>query len=709
MGNDKFSESLLVTEKQRQSQSKSPLKSVFKPLSRARWSVAGLIIVFLALGWGLHRPITRRVQIFWGKGRGHKCSGADQQVIRRYNLTVGARWMNLVGTDGGYWRGIYVCNGESPCPTLFAEEGDIVELNVHNDLFGQVSIHWSGMNHRRFGFWNDGTGGLNQYGILQRGNFTSRHDTTGHWGLNWYADHTGIGIMDGAHGVAYVAPSPSRPRPYHFITSSPTELALIREAERDIQHMLVWNYYRRDANWRLLELKGEGTNLNCYDSILVNSKGRRHCRHPDYLKLDGKSLDESGCVVEQGNDGVPCTPSDADYEVIETRGRSWIMLNVLNIGFEHAIHFSIDDHQMWVVANDGGFVKPKLVDVLYITNGARYTVLVKLDQKGADYALRMVSTSTHQVLYGYSILRYPALRYPEHGAPMQVHGPPSGSPPCVNPDGSIHHKCNTTTAASLAPYPPSAPPHANRTLHFQIAHQPSKYEKYVTEYYLNQKPWQLYHAQMSPLLFINNVSDVETPVVGDLPWGTTVDVIVQNTVDDTMPLYKHGDPMFLLGSKANATWEWDSVEDAIRAGTKELNVKTPAQQYVHDVPPLGWAVLRWQIRVRGATMMHSNKFKYYAVSFSCPVLPTNFSSRKMCLPLDGNVSAYARRHGQRYARQDTRTCEGHASRRLHSQERWCLWLDRMHQTMHVRTDSDRVVRNLTKLLRQVSYVSFMPN
>lgn len=83
------------------------------------------------------------------------------------------------------------------------------------------------------------------------------------------------------------------------------------------------------------------------------------------------------------------------------------MLNVLNLAFEHGVRFSIDDHRMWVVANDGGFVEPQLVDVLYITNGARYTVLVKLDQEGADYAMRFVSVSTHQNLDGISILRYP--------------------------------------------------------------------------------------------------------------------------------------------------------------------------------------------------------------------------------------------------------------------------------------------------------------
>ncbi|GKT41092.1 uncharacterized protein ColSpa_01273 [Colletotrichum spaethianum] len=117
---------------------------------------------------------------------------------------------------------------------------------------------------------------------------------------------------------------------------------------------------------------------------------------------------------------------------------------------------------------------------------------------------------------------------------------------------------------------------------------------------------------MAPLLFLDIVSVVEPPIVGHLPRGTTVDVIVQNAVDDTMPLYKHGDPMFLLGSKGNDTWRWEIVEDAIRAHTEEPNLDTPALQFVHDVPPLGWAVLRWQTHVRGATMLHSNKFKYYA-------------------------------------------------------------------------------------------------
>lgn len=37
---------------------------------------------------------------------------------------------------------MFVCNGQSPCPTLYAEEGDLVELTVKSDVYSQSTIHW---------------------------------------------------------------------------------------------------------------------------------------------------------------------------------------------------------------------------------------------------------------------------------------------------------------------------------------------------------------------------------------------------------------------------------------------------------------------------------------------------------------------------------------------------------------------------------------
>ncbi|KAL0933698.1 multicopper oxidase [Colletotrichum truncatum] len=213
--------------------------------------------------------------------------------------------------DGGRWRVMFVCNGQSPCPTLYAEEGDIVELTVKSDVYAQSSIHWSGIGHKATGSWNDGTAGISQFPILPRGNFTSVIDTTGSWGLNW------------------------------LITNDEIELRKIMEAEKEVRHIAIKNHQHRDTGWKMLRMKAEGSEFYCYDSILVNGKGRVHCRQPGFEQLNGRDLDETGCAQPAGLPQETCTPSQADYEVIETEGRPYIMLNLINIGFEHSVVASI--------------------------------------------------------------------------------------------------------------------------------------------------------------------------------------------------------------------------------------------------------------------------------------------------------------------------------------------------------------------------------
>lgn len=67
-----------------------------------------------------------------------------------------------------------------------------------------------------------------------------------------------------------MAPSPSRKRPYHLITSDPLELRQIREAERNVQHVVIKNHQHRDTGWKLLRMRAEGSEFYCYDSLIVN-------------------------------------------------------------------------------------------------------------------------------------------------------------------------------------------------------------------------------------------------------------------------------------------------------------------------------------------------------------------------------------------------------------------------------------------------------
>lgn len=188
----------------------------------------------------------------------------------------------------------------------------------------------------------------------------------------------------------------------------------------------------------------------------------------------------------------------------------------------------------------------------------------------------------------------------------------SGKEPCVKPDGSVTVGCTLSNPQALRPYPPSPPPTSTQTIFFETGQQKSKYEKNVIEYFLNKRPWQLFHSQMGPILFTQNASALDAPVQGGLPYGSVVDLIIQNTLNETIPMYKHGDTTYMLGS-GTGEWKYKSVKDAMKQNIK-LDVEHPPLGLEHDLPPLGWLVLRWQVRVRGATMIHSNKIKYYAVS-----------------------------------------------------------------------------------------------
>ncbi|KAI6373041.1 hypothetical protein MCOR25_003571 [Pyricularia grisea] len=614
------------------------------------WSAVVLTLVTIPTGlWSRYNGSDHlSLTSLWGRPSEQNSA----KLVRKYNLQTGVRWMN---PDGGRWRVMYTCNGQSPCPTLYADEGDMVELTVKSDVYSQSTIHWSGIGYHSTGDWNDGTAGISQYPILPRGNFTHLIDTTGSWGLNWYAEHTTAASADGLYGMVYVAPSPSRPRPYHLITNDKVELRKIMEAEKDARHLAIKNHQHRDTGWKLLRMKAEGSEFYCYDSIVVNGKGRVHCRQPGFDVLNGQSIDEKGCIQPQGLPQEKCSPSTGDYEIIETQGRAYIMLNLINIGFEHGVVASIDNHKMIIVANNGGFVHPQETDVVQIPSASRITVLVKLnsfDPADGDYAIRISSTSRLQNLQGYAVLRYPGANphRPIYGQPMKLPQPDGPESVCVLADGTARDGCGIAGGHALAPFPPSPPPrsaHGTSSLHAAAAsaaditvrlsagERPSLTEKHVPEYFLNEQPWQLFRSAMTPLLFQDQNEDATLPggmhrlgkpVISGIPLGSVVDLIIENQLNDSIPLYKHGVPAWLLGLGSSGSFPYASVQEAVeadaagRSGHGLLNLENPALVTVHELPPLGWSVLRFKVTAKAATMIHAVKLRYFALGMSAPIL-----------------------------------------------------------------------------------------
>ncbi|KAJ0308825.1 hypothetical protein COL5a_006356 [Colletotrichum fioriniae] len=318
------------------------------------------------------------------------------------------------------------------------------------------------------------------------------------------------------------------------------------------------------------------------------------------------------------------------------------MLNLINIGFEHSVMVSIDNHKLTVVANNGGFVTPEEADAVYVPSAGRLTVLVSLKADPGDYAMRISSTSQMQNLQAYSILRYPASRRPIYGEPMKVPQPASTDDICVLPDGSTNQGCKAVDGQFLPPYPATPPPSAKSlhpetadfTFHLAAGSQASPTEAHVPEFYLNEKPWQLFRSSLMPLLFhaaneSSSLGSLGKPIIEGIPMGSVVDLIIENNLNDTVPLYKHADPAWLLGAQPNARFSQKSVEEALVGRNhlfKSLNLKDPALVTVHDLPPLGWSVLRFKVTAKAATMIHAVKLRYFALGMSAPIMEGILSS-----------------------------------------------------------------------------------
>lgn len=200
------------------------------------------------------------------------------------------------------------------------------------------------------------------------------------------------------------------------------------------------------------------------------------------------------------------------------------------------------------------------------------------------------------------------------GFPMEIPKSASRSRICLNADGSLPDNCKELQQTLIRSYPAQSPPRkVDVTIHWKAGSQQSKYMKHITEYFVNEKPWQLFRAAMEPVFFTKNAEEVEKPVQSGLPLGTVVDLIVQNTLNETIPMYKHGSPTYHLGSRAYEKFKYSNIIEALEHKL-DINTSDPPLALVHDLPPMGWLAIRWKVDVVGATMFHAVKLRYFAVS-----------------------------------------------------------------------------------------------
>ncbi|KAF8752349.1 Ferroxidase laccase [Rhizoctonia solani] len=119
----------------------------------------------------------------------------DVPVTRTYDWTVAT----ATGSPDGYYRPMLVVNGQYPGPTIEANDGDTIIVNVQNDMSVGTTVHWHGLFQNSTP-WMDGPAGITQCPIPAGSSFTYQFTVSGQYGTYWWHAHASTQLADGIHG-----------------------------------------------------------------------------------------------------------------------------------------------------------------------------------------------------------------------------------------------------------------------------------------------------------------------------------------------------------------------------------------------------------------------------------------------------------------------------------------------------------------------------
>ncbi|KAM0196103.1 hypothetical protein ACHAPA_004746 [Fusarium lateritium] len=527
--------------------------------------------------------------------------------LQRYNLTITSQW----SAGDGHGRPVFAMNGQSPGPLISAAEGEEVEVFVDNQLATETTMHWHGI-YQVDRPWNDGVPGVTQYSIQPRDNYTYRFTVQQQYGSYFYHGHFGPAFADGQRGPIWISPAAWRPRPYELISSSPQDIASMKHAEANSRHIVISDWNAEPMDILLIMYRDAGIVPWCSNSIVLNGKGRTYC-HPRELIEDvgGPSRNSLGCQLQKDQEMYSnqqtCQPTNAELEVVMAAdGEEWVWINFIHSGAHHELQISIDEHEFYVVAADGEFVHPKKIHAANCNLGERISLLVHLNQKPGDYAIRLTSLRVEQVIQGVGILRYPSKEKQSGGSTVP------DTKPWVHLNGSfVSPSLTAMDEMKLAPYPPRAPPPtADQTIKLFINMTgPSAWS-------LGLGSHQAFRQQLPPLLWEESSRGSTTSGgQGALLNGSVVDIIFENGANVTTqhPFHKHNHKAWIIGT-GDGGFPWETVDEAVEGGAGEyFNFDNPP---LRDGCRLGnatgdWTVIRYRITFPAASMLHCHMIHHF--------------------------------------------------------------------------------------------------
>ncbi|XP_068637472.1 L-ascorbate oxidase [Aristolochia californica] len=506
--------------------------------------------------------------------------------VRRYKWEVDYQ----MKSPDCYKKVTIAINGRTPGPTILAQQGDTVVVELKNRLLTEnVAIHWHGIRQKGTP-WADGTEGVSQCPILPGDTHVYKF-VVDRPGTYLYHAHYGMQREAGLYGSIRVSVPDGVVEPFTY------------DEDRSLILADWWHKSTYEQATGLSSIPFGWVNEP--ESLLIQGRGRFNC----------SSLGPSDSTTGVCNATNPeCSP----YVLTVVPGKTY-RLRVASLTSLSALNFQIEGHNMTVVEADGHYVEPFVIQSLNIYSGETYSVLVKADQDPSRnyWIATNVVSRPPKTAAGLAVFNY----YPNH---------PRRSPPTPTPAAPAWNDTKTRLAQSQAirarqGYIHRPPPTSNKTIiflntqnlidgynrwsvnnvSFTLPHTPYliALKENLTDAFNQTPPPETYdYVNYDIYEVAPNKNATYSDGIYRLELNSTVDIVLQNANtmnknnSETHPWHLHGHDFWVLGYGEG---KFDPINDP-----KKFNLVDPIMKNTAPVHPYGWTALRFTADNPGVWAFH---------------------------------------------------------------------------------------------------------
>ncbi|KAF6223198.1 hypothetical protein HO133_000040 [Letharia lupina] len=421
-----------------------------------------------------------------------------------YNFNIARGFIAPDGVN----RSALLVNGAFPAPTIEANWGDTITVNVCNHITGPeegTALHWHGILQKTTP-WFDGVPSVQQCPIAPGQCFTYSF-LADLYGTSWYHSHYSAQYAGGLAGA--------------MIIHGPSQVAY----DYDVGPILLSDWYHASYEQLVEQVMTPAAAPPKSDNNLINGKMNYNCS----LITDGQS----------------CVPN-AGLSKFKFHSGKKMRLRLINSGAEGIQRFTIDGHSMTVFANDFVPIQPYTTNVVTLGIGQRSDVIVNgIGEPNSAYWMRSDLSPTCDLT-----------NQPHALAAIYYETADTTSLPTTTATPYDDSKCGNDDLNKTIPYFPfPATSNPATTQDVVITAGPNATGSFL--FYMNGESFRGNYDH--PILVLANQGNVSYPL--DPEWNvynfgtnSSVRIIVQNTFPASHPMHLHGHNFNVL-AEGVGTWD----------------------------------------------------------------------------------------------------------------------------------------------------------